>query len=222
MRYIFLCLLISLNIFALEIKPLYKASVIPKNMTVKVKKERFFALMVSPIQKVHKELLVEFQDVKSSLKLGINQARIEVLKKEYKVTSDKALLKALKPHSPSIVLAQAAMESAWATSRFFRQANNVFGMWSSNKNQPRIAAGEKRGGTKTIWLRKFSSLEESVREYYKVMGRGRAYKNFREYRYDSNDVFIIINGLDKYSEIGKKYIKELGSMIRYNKLMKYD
>ena len=222
MRYVILGLLISSYMFAADIKPLYKASVIPKKMTVQVKKERFFELMVPPIQKVHKELLVEFKDVKSSLISGTNKARIEVLKKEYKVTSDEALLKALKPHAPSIVLAQAAMESAWATSRFFRQANNVFGMWSSNKNEPRIAAGEKRGGTKTIWLRKFSSLEESVREYYKMMGRGRAYKKFREYRYESKDVFVIIKGLDKYSEIGQKYIKELGSMIRYNKLAKYD
>ena len=221
MKYVFLSLLMSLNLIALDAQPLYEASVIPKEMTVQVKKERFFYLMVPPIQKVHKELLVKFEDVKSSLKTGENKEKITDLKKEYKVSSDEALLKALKPHAPSIVLAQAAMESAWATSRFFTKANNVFGMWSSNKDQARIAAGEKRG-SKTIWLRKFSSLEESVREYYKMMGRGRAYKQFREHRYESKDVFVIIKGLDKYSEIGQKYIKELGSMIRYNKLAKYD
>lgn len=221
MRYIVLSLLISLQVIAADIKPRYEASLVPKKMTVQVKKERFFYLMVPPIQKVHRELLVKFNDIKRSLKNATNKSKIASLKKEYKVSSDRELLKALKPHAPSIVLAQAAMESAWATSRFFRQANNVFGMWSSNKNQPRIAAGEKRG-SKTIWLRKFPSLEDSVREYYKMMGRGRAYKNFREYRYTSDDVFVIIKGLDKYSEIGQKYIKELGSMIRYNKLVKYD
>ncbi|MEA1983854.1 MAG: glucosaminidase domain-containing protein, partial [Campylobacterota bacterium] len=144
------------------------------------------------------------------------------LKDIYKVTSDEKLLLALKPHPQSIALAQAAMESAWATSRFFVEAKNIFGMWSSNPNEPRIAANEKRGGSKTIWLRKFTTVEESVREYYKLMGRGKAFREFRKVRYETNDPFKIILKLDKYSEIGDKYAEELGSMIRYNKFKKFD
>ena len=76
--------------------------------------------------------------VKKDLKSGSNAAKIEKLKTIYKVKSDKSLLLALKPHPRSIALAQAAMESAWATSRFFVKANNVFGMWSVNKNEPAL------------------------------------------------------------------------------------
>ena len=202
--------------------PKYTATDVPKKMTVPVKKERFYYLLAPAIDKVYRELDVQYSEVKEDFKSGSNAAKIEKLKKTYKVKSDEALLLALKPHPQSIALAQAAMESAWATSRFFVKANNIFGMWSVNKNEPRIAASEKRGGTKTIWLRKFDTIEESVREYYKMMGRGRAYKEFRRVRSESDDVYKMIKELNHYSEIGEKYTKELASMIRYNKLTKYD
>lgn len=225
MKQVYLLLFIAISLLttnSLASTPKYTAINVPKKMTVAVKKERFYYLLAPAIDKVYSELLVQFNEVKKDLKSGSNAAKIEKLKTTYKVKSDKALLLALKPHPQSIALAQAAMESAWATSRFFVKANNVFGMWSVNKNEPRIAAGEKRGGTKTIWLKKFDSIEDSVREYYKMMGRGRAYKDFRDVRYATNDVNKIVKELDNYSEIGEKYTKELSSMIRYNKLTKYD
>ncbi len=200
----------------------YTASEVPKKMSVKTKKERFYYLVEPAVQKVHAELTKQYNAVKQDIKNSKKTTQIQELKKVYKVKSDKELLLALKPHPQSIALAQAAMESAWATSRFFVKANNIFGMWSVNKNEPRIAAGEKRNGTKTIWLKKFDSIEDSVREYYTMMGRGRAYKEFRRVRYESSNVLKIIKKLDKYSEMGEKYTEELGSMIRYNKLIKYD
>lgn len=223
MKYIIISLLISLSLMAsTTTKSLYTADNVPKKMSVKTKKERFYYLVEPAIQKVYAELMLQYKTLSADMKNPKNRGKIEELKKVYKVKSDRELLLALKPHPQSIALAQAAMESAWATSRFFVKANNIFGMWSVNKNEPRIAAGEKRDGKRTIWLKKFSTIEESVREYYKMMGRGRAYKEFREVRYVSNDVMKIIKKLDKYSEIGEKYAQELGSMIRYNKLVKYD
>ena len=225
MKQVYLLLFIVISLLttnSLASTPKYTAINVPKKMTVAVKKERFYYLLAPAIDKVYNELLAQFNEVKKDLKSGSNAAKIEKLKTTYKVKSDKALLLALKPHPQSIALAQAAMESAWGTSRFFVKANNVFGMWSVNKNEPRIAAGEKRGGTKTIWLKKFDSIEDSVREYYKMMGRGQAYKDFRDVRYATNDVNKIVKELDNYSEIGEKYTKELSSMIRYNKLTKYD
>jgi len=96
------------------------------------------------------------------------------------------------------------------------------GIWSDNKNEPRSAASKKRGGTYTVWLRKFSTVEDSVREYYKTIGRSNAYKEVRKVRYESDDVFEIIKKLDRYSELKEKYTEELASIIRYNKLTRYD
>lgn len=221
MKPLLLFLTLSLSLLASEAKT-YTAEIVPAKMSVHEKKARFIALVEPAVQKVHAKFMKQFIEVQEDLKQKKNPQRITQLKAVYKVKSDEDLLLALKPHPQSIAIAQAAMESAWATSRFFVEAKNIFGMWSSNPKEPRIAAGEKRGGTKTIWLRKFATVEESVDEYYKLMGRGRAFKEFREVRYVTNDPFKIIVKLDKYSEIGDKYAEELGSMIRYNKFQRFD
>lgn len=189
---------------------------------VSAKKKRFYTLLLPPTKKVYKNLYSQFIRVKGDLKEGKQTQEIKNLKTLYQVKSDRDLLLALKPHPISIALAQAAMESAWATSRFFKEANNVFGMWSSNPSDKRIAAGEKRNGTRTIWLRKFDTIEESVEEYYKTLGRAKAYKKFREYRYESDDVYKIVKGLDKYSELGEEYVETISTLIWHNDLTKYD
>ena len=190
--------------------------------SVQSKKADFYALLVAPTQSVYKELHEEFLAVQADINNSRNLAKIEELKRVYKAKSDRELLMALKPHPPSITLAQAAMESAWGTSRFFKEANNVFGMWSSNMQESRIAAKEKRAGTRTIWLKKFASIKASVRAYYKTLARAKEYKKFREYRYADKSVFKMIEGLDRYSEMGQAYVKSLASVIKYNKLQKYD
>ena len=194
---------------------------ISKSMSVKVKKRRFLNLMLPPVNRVYEELLTKYKQIKLDMKAGINKAEIKYLKTVYRVDSDEDLLIALKPHPKSIVLAQAAIESAWATSRFFIQANNVFGVWSTHPSQDRLAAAQKRGN-RTIWVRKYKSVEESVREYYKMIARGDSYFDLRIYRYYSDDVCLIIQGLDKYSERGYEYVNIIASVIKHNNLTKYD
>lgn len=233
MKYIYAALLLSaaLVIYLTQTKeaqvkkvsePKAIESTAPQKISVEEKKERFFALIVPPIEKVHKELMTQYKNVAQDIKNGTNRDKIKELKAIYRVKSNEKLLAALKPHPPSIVLAQAAMESSWATSRFFVEANNIFGMWSVKKNEPRIAALEKRDGTRTIWLKKFASIEDSVRAYYKLMGRGRAYKEFRALRVTTDDPYILVEKLDNYSEIGAAYGEELSQVIKYNNLTKYD
>lgn len=164
----------------------------------------------------------EYEKVNEDIINDRNLLELSELKRIYKVKSDEELLYALKPHPKSIAIAQAAMESGWGTSRFYVEANNIFGMWSSDKNESRIAANEQRDGNRTIWLRKFDSIEDSVRAYYKLIARGKAYKEFREVRYLSDDINEIVEELDNYSEIGDSYPEELSKLIKYNKLTEYD
>ena len=94
---------------------------------------------------------------------------------KYKAVDPLDLLKRIKPHPISITLAQAALESAWGTSRFFVEANNIFGMWSRSKNSANtIKAGEVRKNGKQVHLQKFKSLEDSVRAYYFNLARNKA------------------------------------------------
>jgi len=199
----------------------YEPSIIPKNMTVAEKKKRFFALLVPPVEHVHKELERRYEVVQKDIQNHTNQDKIAALKKKYNAKTDEELLIGIKPHPMSIALAQAAMESAWGTSRFFREANNIFGVWSTNSKQKRVAASEKRG-KKTIWVRKFDNLDEAIRQYYFMLSASPRYRAFKKMNYEGKPATEVIKGLKHYSERGDAYVKELRSMIRYNKLTKYD
>ncbi len=204
------------------LKPKYLAHSISKDMSIKMKKKRFLYLIVPPTQNVHKKLMQRYKRVAEDINNTHITDEIVSLKKEYGATSNEDLLARLKPHPVSIALAQAAMESSWATSRFFIEANNIFGMWSNSPKQERIAAGEKREGNVTIWLRKFNTIEDSIQAYYKLIATANAYAKLRKLRLETNNPFIITQGLDKYSEIGQAYIDEINSVIRHNNFTKYD
>lgn len=190
-------------------------------MTVQEKKARFKTLIIPAVNDVYAELMAQYQEISASIDAQKNSQQIEKLKVEYKATTNDELLMALKPHPKSIAIAQAAMESAWATSRFFREANNIFGVWSFDEDEPRIAALQKRGD-KTIWVKKYSSVKAAVKDYYRTLGRSSAFKEFRELRMQSNDPFLLVTKLDRYSEKGAEYGHELTSIIKFNKFNKLD
>lgn len=190
-------------------------------LTVGEKKQRFKDILVPITQIVYQQLENRYLRVKKDIENNTNKKAIEMLKKEYKVKTNEKLLYALKPHPISIVLAQAAAESAWLTSRFTKEAYNIFGVWSFNKNEPRIAASGLRG-EKTIYLKKYKTLKAAVEDYYKNIGRNWAYAEFRKQRTITNDPYILIDHLGSYSEKKDVYIKLLKSMIEYNEFHKYD
>ena len=197
-----------------------KDTTLPK-MTVQEKKARFKALIIPAVDEVYDDLMVQYNDVSASLKSGSNTDEIAELKVEYKAKSDAELLRALKPHPKSIAIAQAAMESSWATSRFFREAYNIFGVWSFDEDEPRIAALQKRGD-KTIWVKEYSSVKASVSDYYRTIARGDAFKEFRQLKMKTNDPHALVKKLDRYSEKGAEYGHELTSIIKFNKFRQYD
>ena len=190
-------------------------------MTVQEKKARFKSLIVPAVNTVYAQLMTRYEGVKATLDAGESSAEIEELKVEYRATSNDELLMALKPHPKSIAIAQAAMESSWATSRFFRVAYNIFGVWSFDEDEPRVAALKKRGD-KTIWVKKYGSIEDSVYDYYRTLGRSSAFAEFRQMRMTTNDPFILVTKLDRYSEKGSLYGEELTSIIKFNKFDSYD
>jgi len=190
-------------------------------ISVSEKKERFKEILVPITIEIYNELEEQYQAIKSDIDNNTNVEVIERLKDEYNADSSEKLLHALKPHPISIVLAQAAAESAWLTSRFAQEANNIFGVWSFNKNEPRIAASGLRGD-KTIYLKKYDTLKEAVRDYYKNLGRNWAYSEFRKQRTLTTDPYILSDHLDSYSEKKEVYTELLKSMIKYNKFEQYD
>lgn len=192
-----------------------------KPISVKEKKAHFTSVVVPAVKEVYNELDKQYNEISNNLDNKDYAKKIKKLKTKYKVKTDKELLRALKPHPKSIAIAQAAMESAWITSRFFREANNLFGVWSFNKNEPRIAAQQKRGD-KTIWVKKYSDVKSSIRDYYETLARSNAYKEFRKLKMKTDNPYKLVKKLDNYSEMGKEYGEKLSSMIKYNKFYLYD
>ncbi len=192
-----------------------------KQISVSQKKQNFKDTLIPIATTVYNELEIQYLAIKLDIENNRNTKVIEKLKKEYNAKTDELLLNALKPHPISILLAQAAAESAWLTSRFTKEANNIFGVWSFNKNEPRIAASGLRGD-KTIYLKKYGTLKEAVRDYYKNLGKTWAYAQFRKQRTLTSNPYVLSDYLTSYSEKKGEYTKLLRSMIKYNKFDKYD
>ena len=193
----------------------------PPKMTVEEKKARFKKLVLPAVKNVYQELREQYLEVADTLAEGGDVSRFSRLQDIYEADSAQQLLRALKPHPISIALAQAAMESSWGTSRFFKKANNLFGVWSFDENEPRLAAGQKRGD-ETIWVKKYPSIEASVRDYYRILARGRAYNEFRRLKMRTDDPFQLVTHLDSYSEKGKVYGEQLAAIIEHNDFDSYD
>ncbi len=152
---------------------------------------------------------------------GEDSTFFKQLSKSYK-TDDLQLLKTrLITHPNSIVLAQAAVESGWGRSRFFREANNLFGIWSYNSNEPRIRASFSRPEYQ-VYLRKYGNVSESIVDYFRTIGRTRAYSAFRKKRIGTTNIDELLPLLSAYSERGEAYVSQLRSIIKFNDFEQYD
>ncbi|MCW8893666.1 MAG: glucosaminidase domain-containing protein [Deltaproteobacteria bacterium] len=124
-----------------------------------------------------------------------------------------------------LVLAQAANESGWGTSRFSRVANNLFGEWTFIQGQGIIPEGRPEG--ETYEVQKFATVYESVRSYLQNLNSHAAYKPLRQIRAESRSAGInpdglkLAEGLLRYSVRGEDYVRELQAMIRKNKLSRF-
>jgi len=189
---------------------------------VDIKKQHFLDILVPIITSVYIKLEHQYQDIKRDLDNNTaNLDYIKTLKSRYKAKTDDELLAALKPHPISIALAQAATESAWLTSRFTKSANNIFGVWSFNNKEPRIAATGLRGD-KTIYLKKYKNFRSAVEDYYFSIAKSWAYKQFRYLRVNTNNPAVLLPHLKSYSEKGDIYTTMLKKVIDYNNFQRFD
>jgi len=208
-----------------KIEPIHYTNTISLNkLQVSEKKQKFFHMILPAILIAKQRIKVKRNRVLTIINtINPTTADIQFLEKQYttyKTTNNRELLSRMKTHPVSIVLAQAAIESAWGESRFFKEGNNIFGMWSYNKNEPRIRAKKSRKG-KSIYVRKYSSLSDAIEHYFQVIGRG-AYKNFRRHRDITKNPLQLVKYLVNYCELKEKYTHKLKRFIITNKLRKFD
>lgn len=126
----------------------------------------------------------------------------------------------------SLALSQAAMESAWGTSRFAREGNNLFGQWCYKTGCGIVP--KRRGEGQVHEVASFESVDAAVASYLRNINSHRAYAELRAARAAlraANQPVTgnaLANHLLRYSERGMDYVKEIQSMIRINKMAALD
>lgn len=125
----------------------------------------------------------------------------------------------------SLVLAQAANESGWGTSRFARQANNMFGVWCFTEGCGLTPLARAEGLTHEV--ARYDSVQDSIDAYIRTLNTNSAYVELRDIRANSREMadhftgHELAEGLLRYSERGEDYVEEIQMMIRVNDLHRY-
>ncbi|HHO76639.1 MAG TPA: hypothetical protein ENN05_09455 [Deltaproteobacteria bacterium] len=123
---------------------------------------------------------------------------------------------------PSLILAQAAIESGWGTSRFAVDGNNLFGL--------RTPSGEgmvprQQGEGMVFRVSRFEDLQSNIDYYLWNINTHHKYEELRGIRSGSAypyDPVELAGGLRHYSEMGDEYVEKLVRIIEYNNLKDYD
>ena len=207
---------------------------------VKEKKSAFFEYLLPLVRfsnqlvRVDRERFKRVQSDPINLKSPEAKKITRRLNSRYKIVLDRfpnlsfleELDKRIGQIPESLALAQAAKESGWGTSRFSKQANNLFGQWCFTKGCGIVPARRSKGMTHEI--QKFDSVGDAIEAYVKNLNTHRAYTKLREKRYsllkegESPSGSELAITLTEYSERGAIYGQEVASLIRYNKLEEYD
>ena len=119
-----------------------------------------------------------------------------------------------------LIIAQAALETGWGTSRFANEANNLFGIRTWNKDEPYLLPIPW-----TKWpgwgVKVFKTKCDSVAHYIKIINEVFAYEEFREVRAKILEHGETPNGLDLAHTLTKyasrpNYTELVATLIKYN------
>lgn len=204
-------------------------------LDIKEAKKYFFKYFNKRITIENKNILEErdfilsLNNDKNIDKTSDKYKKLQKIKTKYKIShiyNYKQYLTRVDIIPPSLALAQAATESGWGKSRFFKKAKNIFGHWTYNAKIGMLPLRRPKG--KKHFIRIFPSLQASIKAYMLNLNRTGAYSQFRLKRKKMRASNKFINGLtlsqtmSKYSGIGHNYVTILISIIRKNDLVILD
>jgi len=213
---------VSLKLLPKEIK---------KIENTKKRKDLFIQIILPLIIKENNNIKKDRKKLFSILNKSKNTKLEKIwLKKKFKqygvINKDLSTLKVRMDEIPaSMVIAQAAKETGWGTSRFAQEGNALFGQWTWSGEGIKPAAADSNTTHKIM---KFKVLQASVKAYQRNLNTHSSYKEFRSIRAGLRDdkkkldSLILSEYLDSYAETGKKYVKILQQIIRQNKLKDFD
>lgn len=218
-------------------KPLHQVN-LPDFATIydiPTKKRQFFAFIRPAIEDKNNELLqdrtkLEYWQGQISLGLGLTdeeQASLQSLIVTYRINKQASTLQQINDLlvrvdiiPTSLVLVQAANESAWGTSRFARIGLNFFGIWCYRAGCGMVPSGRNTGAKHEVAA--FKSVDSAVSGYFNNINKHNAYHLFRTIRAELRgqdkplDARILATGLLPYSERGADYVLDITDMLRHN------
>jgi Bax protein len=204
-------------------------------LDVKTKKKNFFNFIKPAVIKQNKLMLTTRAKINTwlehiSLELPLSEQEHQELGrlvKKYRVNKEASTLAQLNGLllrvdviPMSLVLVQAANESAWGTSRFSRIGLNFFGIWCYQKGCGMVPGSRNTGAKHEVAA--FGSLDEAVTRYFENINSHNAYRVFRTIRFElrSQDQElnpeVLATGLLAYSERGVDYVIDITTMLRQN------
>ncbi len=159
--------------------------------------------------------------------------KLRKLSKKYKIKFDNEhkmevidkLLSRVEMIPNSIVLAQAAIESGWGSSRFAQEYNALFGEYTYDNTKGVVPLERENGDTHLI--KAFNSYNNSVVSYFNNINSHYAYEDFREIRNimrernNFSNVNLLVESLSTYAE-DKNYIKTIKQVIKTNNFSIFD
>lgn len=199
------------------------------------KKQAFYAYLVPEVIKQNEYLLslrhyliLLRRQLDDGMPLSDEQmSRLQWMMEEYRVDDDQttrqqviSLLEKVDIVPVELVLAQAANESAWGTSRFAREGYNFYGLWCFKKGCGFVPS--RRGEGAEHEVARFDSVSRATYVYLRNLNRHEAYHKLRVIRASLRkagqpiDAVALAEGLVQYSERGAEYVQELQTMIRVN------
>jgi len=202
---------------------------------IPTKKRRFFEFMRPAIENKNTQLAqdraaLEYWHEQVSLGLGLTedeQVALAQFAKTYRINKESSTLQQLNDLlmrvdviPTSLVLVQAANESAWGTSRFARIGLNFFGIWCYRTGCGMVPGGRDTGAKHEVAA--FQSVDEAVSGYFNNINKHNAYHVFRTIRAELRaqdqplDAEILATGLLPYSERGAHYVLDITDMLRHN------
>ena len=220
------------------IRPLLVARVFVKripadhlDLATPAQKESFIKMTLPLILAANEEIGMRRAAIKRAARAN-DRGALEKWAQLYRIDVDKRSTQDLKDaillHADvipvSLALAQGAVESGWGTSRFAVQGNALFGQWAWKESaglKPLQASNDR------AVVRSFPNLFGSVRAYMHNLNTHPTYGDLRRKRARLADRdergkgYALAGNLDRYAEIGTKYVDKLRTIIRVNDLDKY-
>lgn len=201
------------------------------------RKRAFFDYMIPAVEfqnEVVEERRLVLAGIKLKLEYGVELSISDVMflaamGERYRIDPDASLARAMVKLNRrmdivpvSMVLSQAAMESGWGTSRFARQANNMFGQWCFTRGCG-VVPGQRDGSARHE-VAKYERVDLAVESYFRNINTQLNYTELRGIRQQARNEgrlptgHELVAGLGRYSARGDDYIAELRGMIRTNEL----